>query len=134
MTDLQLSLFPQEHQGTQKKKTAKLGRYERIQRELTTTKRDFHQVFVEIKSSETFPSTYNFIDLFSGAGGITQGLVQAGFQPVASVEVSPIASATHKRNFPHCHHFCGDIHDFRPQQWLAQVGSPEIHVVVGGYS
>jgi DNA (cytosine-5)-methyltransferase 1 len=75
---------------------------------------------------------YNFIDLFCGAGGITQGLLQAGFQPVASVEISPVASATHRRNFPQCHHFSGDIHDFKPQQWLAQIGSPKVHLVIGG--
>lgn len=132
MTELQLSLFPQENQDTKQKKKAKLGRYERIQRELLTTKRDLYQIFVDIDSSAIFSLTYNFIDLFCGAGGITQGLVQAGFRPVASVEVSPIASATHKRNFPQCHHFCGDILDFQSQQWLAQVGSPDIHLVVGG--
>jgi site-specific DNA-cytosine methylase len=42
------------------------------------------------------------MNLFSGAGGITQGLLQAGFNPVASAEISPIASATHQKNFPNC--------------------------------
>lgn len=128
MTHIQLSLFPQENQNTHKTRKAKLGRYEQIQRDLL--KRDLNQVFVEINSSDTLP--YNFLDLFCGAGGMTQGLVQAGFRPVASVEISPIASATYKRNFPQCHHLCGDIHNFHAQQWLTQAGSPDIHLVVGG--
>lgn len=129
----QLSLFPLDQQPSDKKqKKAKLGRYERIQRELSTVKRDPHQVFVEVDVPSQTSLTYNFIDLFSGAGGITQGLVQAGFNPVASVEISPIASATHKKNFSNCHHFCGDIRGLNPQEWLGQIDAPHIHLIVGG--
>lgn len=130
----QLSLFPveKEQPSVKRQKKAKLGRYERIQRELSTVKRDPHQVFIEVDAPSKSSLSYNFIDLFCGAGGITQGLVQAGFNPVASVEISPIASATHKKNFPHCHHFCGDIHHFNSQEWLAQIDAPHIHLVVGG--
>lgn len=132
--DLQLSLFPndKEDQSVKKQRKAKLGRYERIQRELATVKRDSYQVLVDINVPSKPLHTYNFIDLFCGAGGITQGLVQAGFNPVASAEISPIASATHRRNFPDCHHFCGDIHEFNTQGWLSQIGAPSVHLVVGG--
>ncbi|MHC5831588.1 MAG: DNA cytosine methyltransferase, partial [Nostoc sp.] len=72
------------------------------------------------------------MDLFCGAGGITQGLVQAGFKPLASVEINPIASATHKNNFPQCHHFSGNIEQFDSHNWLQQIGLPEVNLVIGG--
>lgn len=43
-----------------------------------------------------------FIDLFSGAGGMSLGFEQAGFQPVAAVEIDPIHAAAHEFNFPMC--------------------------------
>ena len=87
---------------------------------------------IEISSESIPPSDYTFLDLFCGAGGMTQGLVQAGFKPLASVEINPIASATHKRNFPQCHHFCGDIENFDSIKWLEEIGSPQVHLVAGG--
>ena len=132
MSELQLSLFPQNNQDIEKTKKVKLGRYEKIQRELLTIKRDLHQVFVDVNCPIAPHLTYNFIDLFCGAGGITQGLVQANFHPAASVEINPVASLTHRYNFPQCHHFCGDIHDFQAEKWLILAGSPDIHLVVGG--
>lgn len=134
MKATQLSLFssPEEQNSKRKQKTAKLGRYERIQRELETSECDRYKTFIDITSLPTPPSNYTFVDLFSGAGGVTQGLVQAGFKPIASVEINPIASATHVKNFPNCHHFCDDIEQFNSLEWLNQISSPEVHLVVGG--
>ena len=41
----------------------------------------------------------NFIDLFSGAGGLSCGLVMAGYTPIGSVEIMDQAVATYKYNF-----------------------------------
>lgn len=130
----QLSLLSsaEEKNTSRRQKKARLGRYERIQRELEIQNQDLNKIFVEVESPLTPASTYTFVDLFCGAGGMTQGLVQAGFRPVASVELSPIASATHKNNFPKCRHFSEDIAQFAPKKWLDEIGSPEVHLVVGG--
>lgn len=133
MQGKQLSFLPDEGEHPIKpQKKPKLGRYERIKRELDQDNSDPYKIFVDINSPTKPLSKYTFVDLFCGAGGITQGFSQAGFTPVASLEISPIASATHIKNFPECDHFCGDIQEFSGHNWLQKIGSPEINVVVGG--
>ncbi|MBL4559666.1 MAG: DNA cytosine methyltransferase [Labilibaculum sp.] len=36
----------------------------------------------------------NFIDLFSGAGGLSEGFIKAGFTPIAHVEIDKKACET----------------------------------------
>ncbi|MBC5795342.1 DNA cytosine methyltransferase [Sphaerospermopsis sp. LEGE 00249] len=134
MQGTQLSFLPNEdeHHLNKKQKKTKLGRYERIQRQLDQDNSDPYKIFIDVNTPQLPLSQYNFVDLFCGAGGITQGLFQAGFTPLASVEINPIASATHQINFPNCHHFCGDIEKFSPQEWLQKIDSSEINIVVGG--
>ncbi|QSQ15599.1 DNA cytosine methyltransferase [Myxococcus landrumensis] len=42
------------------------------------------------------------IDLFAGAGGMSLGFEQAGFDVRAAVEVDPVHAAVHTFNFPEC--------------------------------
>ncbi|MEO5912924.1 MAG: DNA cytosine methyltransferase [Luteolibacter sp.] len=42
------------------------------------------------------------VDLFAGAGGMSLGFEQAGFNVAAAVEIDPIHCCIHKFNFPKC--------------------------------
>ena len=42
------------------------------------------------------------VDLFCGAGGLSLGFEQAGFNIAAAVERDPIHAETHQKNFPKC--------------------------------
>jgi DNA (cytosine-5)-methyltransferase 1 len=42
------------------------------------------------------PNSFNFIDLFAGAGGLSEGFIRAGFNPVAHVEIDKAACNTLK--------------------------------------
>ncbi len=42
------------------------------------------------------------VDLFAGAGGMSLGFEQAGFDVKAAVEIDPVHCAVHKFNFPVC--------------------------------
>ena len=42
------------------------------------------------------------VDLFAGAGGMTLGFEQAGFDVVGAVETDPAHAAAHRFNFPRC--------------------------------
>lgn len=45
---------------------------------------------MQIKSTKSF----NFIDLFAGAGGLSEGFVRAGYNPIAHVEINEAACYT----------------------------------------
>ncbi len=84
-------------------------------------------------------STYNFIDLFSGAGGLSCGLVMAGLNPVASVEIMPQAVATYEKNFIKNKKFKEQVEtrDIRTQEvkdnLYESVKGKHIDVIVGGF-
>ncbi len=74
------------------------------------------------------------VDLFAGAGGMSLGFEQAGFDVVAAVELDPVHAAVHKYNFPRCAvlprsvtHVSGD--DIRA---AAGIGNRRVDVVFGG--
>lgn len=74
------------------------------------------------------------VDLFSGAGGMSLGFEQAGFDVVAAVEVDPVHAAVHKFNFPNCATLCRDISKLSGNEIRAAagVGKRKVDLVVGG--
>jgi DNA (cytosine-5)-methyltransferase 1 len=74
------------------------------------------------------------IDLFAGAGGLSLGFEQAGFDVVAAVELDPIHAATHEFNFPACKVLCASVVDLSGAELRqrAGLGSEALDVVFGG--
>ena len=74
------------------------------------------------------PASITVLDLFAGAGGLTQGFHEADerFQISRAVELDMAAAATYEANFP------GKIFAGPIQEWLEKEEPPEVDVVVGG--
>lgn len=76
---------------------------------------------------------YNAIDLFSGCGGMTEGLIHAGFRVIAAVEIDKFASETYMAN--HKRHgvtlFETDIRKLQPEQIHELLGGEPLHLLAG---
>ena len=51
------------------------------------------------------------LDLFWGAGGMSLGFEQAGFDAAVGIDGDPQACRTHALNFPDATTVCGDLRD-----------------------
>lgn len=74
------------------------------------------------------------IDLFSGAGGLTLGLLNAGFDVLLSSDLSAPCAATHLRNMPLVPFLQGDVAELTGADLLRQTGlaKGELDILVGG--
>ncbi len=74
------------------------------------------------------------IDLFAGAGGMSLGFEQAGFDIAAAVDYDPIHCATHEFNFANCATICRSVTDIDGSyiRNKAKLDNRDIDVVFGG--
>lgn len=90
-------------------------------------------------SNTNYRNGLNFVDLFSGAGGLSCGLTMAGFTPIASVEIMPEAVATYKYNFVEQKGFNEKVQtrDIREKsvkdELYKSIKDKHIHLIVGGF-
>lgn len=74
------------------------------------------------------------IDLFSGVGGLSLGAARAGFRVAASVELDPIASKSHRDNFPRTAHLQQDVGTLSGETLLeaARLRQGQLDGLIGG--
>ncbi len=90
-------------------------------------------------SDKGYRNGFNFVDLFAGAGGLSCGMVMAGFEPLASVEIREDAVNTYKYNFLKRCEFETEMEsrDIREQEvknnLFDKLKDKEVDVVVGGF-
>lgn len=73
------------------------------------------------------------IDLFSGAGGLTQGFRDAGYDVTFALDKNRDSTDTYRRNHPDTRVETASITDFTPAEILEMAGG-HVDVVVGGPS
>lgn len=71
------------------------------------------------------------IDLFCGAGGLSSGLVSAGFQVVGAIDSWELAVESHRLNFSHTA-VCDDIKNASGENLRLRFGCSEVDLVAGG--
>lgn len=71
------------------------------------------------------------VDLFCGAGGLSEGFRQAGFDVVAAADHDPDACATYRLNFRDAEVLCGDLRLPALREQLADAAAG-VDLIVGG--
>lgn len=72
------------------------------------------------------------VDLFAGAGGMSLGFEQAGFEVAAAVEIDPVHSCIHHFNFPECKVLPFSVRDLTGESIRRMAGIGKVDVVIGG--
>lgn len=75
---------------------------------------------------------YTYIDLFSGAGGMSLGFQNAGFKNVFSVDNNPSFCDTYKNNFKNHNLIIDDIGNLKKTELLKYTKKIDIDVIIGG--
>jgi len=84
-------------------------------------------------SEKKYPSPRpKAVDLFCGAGGMSLGFEQAGFDVVLGVDYDGHHVAAHQRNFPHSRALCMSVANLTADQIREATGIQKFDLVFGG--
>ena len=75
---------------------------------------------------------YNFIDLFSGAGGLSYGFEKAGLNCLAGIDFLKPAIETFKKNHKKAIGIDGDIRKILIKDFKKKIKNKKVHIVCGG--
>ena len=75
-----------------------------------------------------------FIDLFAGAGGLSEGLSEAGFHGLFANEIVPEYARTYRRNHPGANVMTADVRVLEPAQIMKDLSieREELDLIAGG--
>lgn len=75
---------------------------------------------------------HNFIDVFSGCGGLSYGLEQAGLRCLLGIDFNQDAIESFKLNHKEAKAFCGDVRELTNSKLKELIGNNKVDFVVGG--
>lgn len=89
---------------------------------------------LKVGKQSRVPNRYTAIDLFSGAGGISLGLEDAGFDVLLASDIDPACAATYEANFPAHKFWNGDVANLTSPRIRGLTGlrKGELDLLVGG--
>lgn len=74
----------------------------------------------------------NFIDIFSGAGGLSCGLELAGMRCLLGIDMDKNAIETFKANHHYANTHCGPVSELSEKKLKELINNETVHAVVGG--
>ena len=77
-------------------------------------------------------SQLNFIDVFSGAGGLSCGLELAGMRCLLGIDMDKNAIETFKANHHYANTYCGSVTELTEKKLKELIKDQPVHAVVGG--
>jgi DNA (cytosine-5)-methyltransferase 1 len=116
-----------------KPRKARIERLKGLRYKVEQQPKNYNKEFVDSTKIKPSKNKFNCVDLFTGAGGNSLGLRDAGFTGLLSVEMVEDASETYKMNFPESTHFGEDIRKISKKRILNAVGDKTVHVMAAGF-